>query len=293
MARRRVPLTLRRRRLARELRRYRLAAGLSLEDAAPHIDKTHATLSRIETGHQGISGALVGVLCDAYGVSDPDKATLVTLARQVTHKGWWHKYRDVLSSETSAYIDFETEASGIKTFECQFIPGLLQTAEYARALIAPAAVATHEEDIDRAVAVRLERQKRFTAEPPFEFVAIVDESALRRPTGGREAMVEQLRHMMELGRRSNVTLQILPLSLGSHPGMVGSFSLIEFPDPEDPDVVYTEGVGGEVYLEDEKDVRRCDVLFDRLRSAALGQEPSEELMAKILERHERGDREGN
>lgn len=283
MSKPRTSPSLRRRRLARELKRLRLAADVKQEHAATHIQLVHSSMSRIESGRQGIKAPAVAALLEFYGVPVEQRASLVKLAREAGQRGWWDEYRDVLSNETSAYLDFETEATSIRTFECQVVPGLLQTEEYARTVIAETAVGVTEDDVTRAAKVRTARQERFTSDRPLEFSAILDESALRRRTGGSKTMADQLTHILDLAGRSGIIVQVLPLGLGAHPGMVGAFSLIEFPEEEDPDVVYTEGVAGETYLEKPADVRRCAVLFERLRSAALGPEPSADLIASIIE----------
>lgn len=273
---------MRRRRLATELRRLRRAAGISLEDAAHHIDLRHSSLSRVETGQAAIKPLYVEALSRLYQVPDAEREALVQLARDAKVKGWWHAYSDVLSDQYSAYIGLESEARSVRNYQNMFVPGLLQTEDYARAIITAMDPDAAEDDIERRVAVRLTRQRRLTEKPRLEFWTIVDEAALRRPTGGDKVMLGQRLRLIEMARLPNVTLQVLPVEIGAHAGMGGPFSILEFPDPRDTDVGYVDCAAGELYLEEPEDVRRCDTLYNHLRASALSTEASAERIRALV-----------
>ena len=277
------PPTLRRRRLAAELRRLRERAGYTLEQAAERSDLTKSTLSRIETAQIGVRPVVVRVLLGLYDlVGDPAEA-LLTLARDARKRGWWQAYSDVLTSQYADYISLEFEARAIRNYEPLYVPGLLQTEAYAREVMRSVRVSASEDEIERAVAVRMARQRRLTGEPRLDLWAVVDEAVLRRTTGTPGLMREQLKHLVERIQLPNVTVQVLMLDAGLHPGMVGSFSVIESPEQQHADVVYVDSVAGELYLEDERDARRVDTLYNHLRASALGPDRSEALISRLAE----------
>jgi transcriptional regulator with XRE-family HTH domain len=261
--------TVRRRRLASELRRLRRAAGVSLEDAARHLDVAHSTLSRIETGQAVARTAYVDALARMYRVDEVEHEALVKLAREARQRSWWHAYGDVLSRQYGAYIGLEAEASSVRNYETLLVPGLLQTETYARTVITAMLPDATPEEVERKVAVRLTRQRRLVEQPVVKFWAIVNESVLVRPTGGEAVMREQNGCLAELAGLTNVTLQVLPLDVGAHAGMLGSFSLLSFPDPRDEDVAYVDTPAGEIYLETPEEVERLTLAYDHIRSSAL------------------------
>lgn len=268
--------TVRRRRLASELRRLRKDAGISLEDAARHLDLTHSTLSRVETGQAGIRPPYVDALARLYGVNDTERDALVQLAREARQRGWWVAYSDVLSEQYSAFIGFETEADSIRTYEPQTIPGLLQTEEYARALIRAQLPDATPENIERRVRVRMERQARMTANDPPHLWAIIGEPAIRYLVGGPAVTRAQLDHLAEMAELPHLTLQVLPYSAGAHPGMGGPFVILGF--PTDADVVYLENLTSGLYLEGEQEVKRYNLIFDHLRATAARTDESRRLI---------------
>lgn len=265
------------------MRRLREEAGLTCDDVGEHLECSASKISRIETGRRGAGTGDVRDLLDLYGVTDEAMCSaLVTLARQAKRKGWWHSYADVLSSEYSTYIDLEAEAASVRNYESLFVPGLLQTEEYARAVISGSVPESTSEQVERLVKVRMTRQPLLTREEsPVRLWAIVDEAVLHRQVGGPEVMSRQLRHLAELAALPHVTLQVVPWGSGAHPGMAGTFSILEFPEPTDQGVVYVDGIAGELYLERPPEIRRCGILFDHLRATALSREQSRTLTATV------------
>jgi transcriptional regulator with XRE-family HTH domain len=274
---------LRRRRLATELRRLRERAGLTLEQAAEHSDLTKSTLSRMETAQIGSRPVVVRVLLSLYGTPGTEVEALLQLARDARRRGWWQAYSDVLTSQYADYISIEAEALAIRNYEPLFIPGLLQTEAYTREIITSAVTDMSDAEIDRRVGVRMARQRRLTESPCLDLWAIMDEAVLRRPTGTPATMQGQYKQLLEAGRLSNVTIQVLPLNVGAHPGMTGSFSVVESPEPTFPDIVYVDTVAGELYLESEVEARRVNMLFNHLRARALDPERSTALIAGLAD----------
>lgn len=277
--------TLRRRRLAGELRKLREQTGLTLEEASEGADIAKSTLSRIENAQIAARAVVVRALLARYGVGGDKAELLLKLAREAGKRGWWQPYSDVLTREYADYIALEEEAAAIRQYEPQFVPGLLQTPEYARVVIDAMLVTCPPEEVERKVEVRMARKARLTADPPLDLWTIVDESVLRCPTGERGIMICQLEHILEVMSLPNVTLQVLPADVGAHPGMLGSFSVIEFPDRRFFDVVWIEHIGGELFLELEEEARRCNMLYNHLRTKALDHESSARKVESILKAH--------
>ena len=217
-----------------------------------------------------------------YGVTDPvEVGELLVLAREANAPGWWHHYGDVLPQWFRTFVDLESAATLIRTYEGQFVPGLLQTDDYMRAVIHEASLESPEE-VGRRVRLRLARQTLLTREDPPRLWAVVDEAALRRPVGGREVMRGQLERLLEATKLANVTLQILPFAAGAHPAMVGAFSILRFADRELPDLVYLEHLTNAVYLDKHADVERY---LDVMELLCLQSEPparTVELLERIL-----------
>lgn len=283
MTARRGP-TVRRRRLAIELRRLRTASGLSLDDAGAHIERTAATISRIENAQVGIRAREVGALLDLYGVvgDDPMRETLLTLAREARQKGWWHAFGDVLPAWFQVYVGLESAASSIWVYQVQLVPGLLQTEEYARAVLGSDNRFATSAEVDRHVALRMARQSILTGDNPTKLWTVIDEGVLRRPVGWSGVMRAQLERLAEEAARPNITLQVLPLSSGADTEAPGSFSLLRFPeDPSDPPIVYLEHLGGSLYLDKVEDADRYGVAVGHLQAAALSPRDSAELITAM------------
>lgn len=261
--------TVRRRRLASELRRLRIEHGLSMQEVAERMELTTASVSRIETGRRGIRPRDLRAFLDMYEVPEADREPLLALSREARQRGWWQNYGDVLPSEYATLIGLEAEATSVRNYEQTLVPGLLQTADYARSIIAAARPGDTPDEIERRVSVRLERQKRLMDDNPLELSVILGEGVMRQYVGTPQIMADQFKHLAEVGRQPNVMVQILPYQAGAHQAMTGSFSIVGFPVSSDLDVVCLENMSSSLYLEDTGTIRRYVAVFDYLRAAAL------------------------
>ena len=281
---RRQPPTVRLRRLASELRNLRQAAGLTREDAAELTNINSATLYRIETARARPQRRTLLTLLDKYGVSDhAQRAALVDLSKQATQLGWLQAYESELPEEYTTYISFESEARSVRNYESLFVPGLLQTEGYTRAVVTASLPYASDAEIQQRAETRVQRQGSITKDDPLKLWAIVDEAALHRQVGGSEVMTDQLRHLLDLARQPHITFQVLPYAVGAHPGMHGAFAVMDFPDAADPELVYVENMAGALFLEKEADVRRYSEMFDQLRAAALNVADSRRLVASLID----------
>jgi transcriptional regulator with XRE-family HTH domain len=273
--------TVRRRRLGTELRRLRDSSGYKLEEVAAELGVAPSTLSRIETGKAPTKSAYLSQMLEMYGVNDSfQRQVLVDMAREGHRKGWWAAYDDVLPSGFDTYVGLEAETAAIRSYEISVVPGLLQTADYARAVLRETFPRHTPQQIDRLVDLRMARQRRLDDKPPLELWAILDEAVIRRPVGGPAIMCQQLTHLLAAAERASVTIQVLPFACGAHAAHTGSFSVLEFPDRSDSEVAHVETVAGYIYLEKDRDVRARSEAFDRLRAAALSPGASVELIAQ-------------
>lgn len=273
--------TVRLRRLAAELRRLRASAALSREDVTEQTGINSATLYRIETAKTRPQTRTLVALLKLYGVDDQQREHLVALSKQSTEQGWLRSYHSDLPEEYTAYISFEAEALGVRNYESLFIPGLLQTEDYARAVIRGVLPMANQQEVDDRVRARMERQGVLSKAQPLKLWAIMDEAALRRLVGGGKIMQAQLRHLLDVTREPHVTLQVIPFSIGAHAGMPGSFVLMDFADPMDTDLIYIDSMAGDLFLESEADISRYSIIFDNLRAVALSPDSSVELVANI------------
>ncbi len=240
-----------------QLRRLRTEAGLSREQAGEAIRASEWKIHRLENGQVGFKERDIIDLLHLYDVTDPDEvATFLLLTREANHPGWWQHYGDVLPRWFRTYVDLESVATLIRTYEGQFIPGLLQTDDYMRAVVQGAHLEDSSEEVGRRVRLRLARQTLLTREQPPRLWAVIDEAAMRRPVGGREVMRGQLERLIDAAKLPNVTLQVLPFDAGAHPAMLGAFSILRFADRELPDVVYLEHLTNAVYLDKRDEVER-------------------------------------
>lgn len=273
--------TVRRRRLGTELRRLRDSAGYKLEEVAGMLGVAPSTLSRIETGKAPTKLAYLSQLLELYQVTDAgQRQILVDMAREGHRKGWWAAYDDVLPSGLGVYVGLEAEASGLRSYEIAVVHGLLQTTDYARAILRASAPRHTADQIERLVDLRMERQRRLDDNPPLDLWVIHDEAVIRRTVGGPVVMRHQLAHLLVAAGLPGVTLQVLPFDTGAHAGHDGPFSIVEFHDRSDSEVVYVESTAGPIYLEKDREVRACAEVFDRLRAAALPPEASLDLISK-------------
>lgn len=270
--------SLRRRRLAAELRRLRDESGLSISDLADKLGWQGSRISRIETRQLGITAPDLHKLLDVYGVEDADyRARLADMARRAGERGWWQSYpRNVIPSEYGDLISVEAEAATIRSYQPEVVPGLLQTAGYARAVIRAGRKSDTAAEIDRRVAVRLERQEILTRPdpPPPRVSIILNEAVLRRRIGSSAVMREQVEYLMAERDRSNVTVQVLPFSSGAHPSMVGPFAMMTFLDPADLGVVYLEHPTSSLFLEEPEDIRVYEEFWGEIQSDAYSPDDS-------------------
>ena len=266
-----------------KLRRLRTGMGLSREEAAEAIRASEWKIHRLENGQVGFKERDLVDLLERYGVSDPEEVQeLLAMAREANLPGWWQRYRDVLPQWFRNYVDLESAAALIRTYEGQYVPGLLQTDDYIRAVIHNAGLESSEE-VGRRVRLRMARQTLLTREHPPRLWAVVDEAALRRPVGGREVMRGQLERLIAATKLPNVTLQVLPLEVGAHPAMVGSFSVLRFPDQELPDVVYLEHLTGATYLNKPDEVDQYLHVMEGICVRAAAPDQTVELLDRLLD----------
>jgi transcriptional regulator with XRE-family HTH domain len=256
--------TLRRRRLGAELRRCREAAGMTQEQVSRRFEWHSAKANRIETARVSVTPRDVRDLLDLYAVADEAyRESLLNIARASREKAWWSEYRDVV--RPGSYIAMESEASVVLNWEPDVVPGLLQTEAYMRALFS-----VHSEaDEDRAVAIRLARQRRLTGDHPIELSAVIDESIIHRSIGGPHVMSEQLHHLIAVSELPSVTLRLLPYAAGEHPFLGASMAILGFRDAPELDVVYAEDFGQQHYIKNPDEVRHWREGFDRLSQACL------------------------
>lgn len=258
--------TLRRRELASQLRDLRKRSGLTIDEVAQHLLCSPPKVSRIETGTRSPTLRDVRDLCLLYKVSDAEQARLMTIARESKQQGWWNKFDDLA---IDSLIGLEVEAKRISSYESCILPWAFQTEQYARAVIRGALPRIDDRILEERVTARMTRQELLrSADPPY-FWSLIDESALRRTVGGDTVMREQLSHILEVTATPNVTMQIVPLDAGAHPGLDNTFTLLEFDSPIQPPVAFVENLAGTFYLERESEITRYREVLDNLRACAL------------------------
>jgi transcriptional regulator with XRE-family HTH domain len=272
--------TVRRKRLGIELRRLREQASLTCEEVGQRLDCSGTRISRMETGRISVRPGDVRELLEIYGVTGAEADPLVQLAREARQKGWWHTYGQVLPTWFEAYVGLEAATARFRDFQSMVVPGLLQTEDYARAVLRAAPNPGSAEDIDRLVALRMERQAILSQASPPDLWVVLSENIIRVNVGGEAVMRTQLRRLIDVAERSNVTLQVLPFTTAAHVQPISPFTILEFPDAADPTVVYLEHLTGSLFLENEEETRRYTVVFDHLRAEALGTAPSVDLIAR-------------
>nr|MDT0663687.1 helix-turn-helix transcriptional regulator [Micromonospora sp. DSM 115978] len=276
--------TVRRRRLGAELRRLRENAGVSVDQVCDLLRCSVSKVSRMENGRVPVRTRDVADLLKLYGVTDDERRdALLALARESRRHGWWHTYHDVVPAWFEIYIGLEEDASSISVYESQLVHGLLQTAEYARHIIRAADPGPGEEEIERKVSLRLDRQARLVSDNPPRLWVVLDEAVLRRTVGGPEVMGRQLEFLLKRSELPNVTIQVLPFAAGAHAGLGSTFAILGFPDSGDHDVVYIEEAAGSLYLERPSEIRRYRSTLDHLLAAALRPDQSVEMIAHIVE----------
>ncbi|MDA3625853.1 helix-turn-helix transcriptional regulator [Saccharopolyspora oryzae] len=269
--------------LGSQLRRLREASGISREDAGYAIRGSGSKISRLELGRVGFKERDVADLLTLYGVSDGvERESFLDLVRRSNEPGWWHRYNDLMPSWFQDYVGLEESASRIQTYEIQFVPGLLQTERYARAVATQGRPEFTEDELDRRVRLRMQRQKLFSQPKGPRVWAVIDESVLHRPIGGREVLREQIEFLLEATSLSSVTLQILPFELGRS-GAEGAFTILRFAEPELPDIVYLEHLCGALYLDKPDDVEVYSKASHRLAVDAQTPEQTRKTLKAALQ----------
>jgi transcriptional regulator with XRE-family HTH domain len=275
--------TVRRRRLRYELRRLRDEHGLTIEQVqeASGGDIKAPSISRWENGERSVRPTDLRLLLDIYQVDGERREALLTLARQAKERGWWQSYGSAIPQWFQVYVGLEAEASSVRVYESELVHGLLQTADYYRAFLRAAPAAAGDDEADRKIEVRLARQERLTGDDPPDYWAVLNEAVIRRVVGGAHVMRGQLDHIAEMAGLPHVNVQVLPFGAGVHPAMDGSFEILGFPEPGDPDVVYLENQAGSLYLEEQPEIDRYARMFSHLIAKALDPEESRRMIAQI------------
>jgi transcriptional regulator with XRE-family HTH domain len=264
-----------------ELQRRREATGMSREEVARQLEWSTSTLFRIETGRSRPQPGNVRMLLELYGVTGAERDGLIQLTREARQPGWWHSFRDVLPNPYEVYIGLEAGATSIRNFEPIVVPGLLQTADYARETFRNGPIELDPEEVERLLEVRLARQKILARDDRPRLWAVIDEAVIHRIVGGSEVMRGQLRHLADATRQGKTTVQVVPYRAGAHAGTTGPFVILDYVEANDPAVVYVETLAGDIYLEERSDVDRYTLAFDRLVAAALHPDDSVQLIEQI------------
>jgi transcriptional regulator with XRE-family HTH domain len=269
--------------LGTQLRRWREANGITREAAGDAIRASHAKISRLELGRVGFKQRDIVDLLNLYGVTDgADRKEFLNLAEQANVRGWWHQHGAVLPSWFEMYLGLEHAASVIRTYQVQFVPGLLQVEDYARNVILVGHQAESADEIDRRVQLRMTRQKMLTEPGAPQFWAVIDEAALSRPFGSPHVMRDQLEHLLEMSELPNVTVQVLPFRLGSHAAAGGAFTILRFAESDLPDIVYLEQLNSAVYLDKRPEVEDYLAVMERVSVQAETPARSTAMLRKRL-----------
>ncbi|GGN73776.1 transcriptional regulator [Actinoplanes lobatus] len=269
--------------LGSQLRKLRESRGITREAAGYEIRASGSKISRMELGRVSFKERDVADLLTMYGVSDSaERDALINLARQANNPGWWQHFSDVLPGWFQAYLGLEAAASLIRTYEIQFVPGLLQTPDYARAVIMLGHAGATADEINRRVDVRLQRQQILTRSGGPQLWAVIDEAVLRRPIGGVEVMRAQIEALIEASKMPSVRLQIIPFQAGGHAAAGGPFAILRFPEPELPDVVYVEQLTSAIYLDKREDVDHYAMAMERVCIDAEPPNHTPEILGKLL-----------
>lgn len=281
-----VEPTVRTRRLGSELRRLRDAAGLKIDDVVARTGMPQSKISRVESARLGIRPDALDALLDLYGVTDVEKrAALHVFARDGRKRGWWQTYRDVISPAYADLISLEADATDMRAYESTLIPGLLQTAEYARATISAINMTSTDGEVDALVEVRVARQSVLTRPQPLALWAVIHEAALHpKVKNAPQMMKAQLQKLLDISRLPTVSIQVLPLDAPPHVGLSGSFTVVGFPEATDLDVVLLEHLTSALYVEEPEEVSRYGTAFEHLRAAALPFDESADLIAKLKDK---------
>jgi hypothetical protein len=269
--------------LGAQLRRLRETASVTRDDAGYHIRASGSKISRMELGRVSFKERDVTDLLEFYGVDDAaERDKLVQLTREANATPWYQKFQDVVPDWFHVFVGLEEAAQLIRVYEVQFVPGLLQTEEYARAIIMQGAPGTDADEVERRVALRMGRQKLLTRENPPRYWVIMDEAALRRPMGGRNVHVAQIERLIDLVGEPNITLQVMPFRYGGHAADGGAFTIMRFPETDLPDVVYMEYLTGAHYIDKPEEVERYAAVMERLSVAGTSPDRTREILTGML-----------
>ncbi len=269
--------------LGSQLRRLREGRGITREDAGYAIRASESKISRMELGRVSFKERDVADLLSLYGVNDgAEREALLGLVREANKSGWWHSYNDVLPGWFQTYVGLEEAATLIRTYEVQFVPGLLQSEDYARAVFGQSRPVISDEELERRVSLRLRRQKLLTDGNSPRLWAVIDEAALRRPVGGPKVMRGQLQYLIDIAEQPNVVIQVMPFRFGAHAGESGAFSILRFPEQDLADVVYLEQLTSALYLDKRDDVDAYIQVMERLCVDSLTPGQTIDLLGSIL-----------
>jgi transcriptional regulator with XRE-family HTH domain len=268
--------------LGAQLRRLREAKGVSREAAGYAIRASESKISRMELGRVGFKERDIADLLTLYGVVDDERAALLTLATEANTPGWWHPYGDLLPNWLQYYLDLEAAATLIRSYEVQFVPGLLQTDAYARAVILLRYGEEDSKEVDRRVALRMTRKQLITRPDPPQLWAVIDEAVLRRPIGGTRVMRDQIDALDEVSRLPNVRVQVIPFRTGGHAAAGGAFTILRFPAEDLPDVVYIEHLASAHYIDKREDVDRYAAAMGRLSIEAEPAARTHDILHNVL-----------
>ncbi|WP_434740334.1 helix-turn-helix domain-containing protein [Micromonospora sp. SH-82] len=270
--------------LGAQLRRLRESCGVTREGAGWEIRASESKISRMELGRVGFKERDVADLLTLYGVTDvKERDTLLKLARDANNPGWWHRFGDVLPTWFQSYLGLEAAAALIRSYEVQFVPGLLQTRDYARAVVQLGHRRARPDELDRRVDLRIHRQELLRRPGPPHLWAVVDEAALRRPIGGAEVMRGQLTALIEATRTPHIRVQVIPFDAGGHAAAGGAFTILRFGDQDLPDIVYIEQLTSAIYLDKREDLDFYAVAMERLCVEAEPPERTPEILTRIID----------
>ncbi|WP_158581394.1 helix-turn-helix domain-containing protein [Actinomadura spongiicola] len=286
--------TVRRIMLGIRLRALRTRAGVAADDAARHIARTDSTISRMETGQSSVPARVLERLVELYGATPEEIAQLTELAKAARQRGWWQRYGEVLHPGFEFYLGLEAEATEMHAYVSEWVPGILQSPEYARAVLSVEPRPPSEEEIQARIEARTARQAILSGDDPLQYWVVLDESVLHRAVGSSQIMAEQLRVLLTQARRRNIKVQVLPFSIGAHPGTCGSFTLLtlDLGDAAVSEYVYVENRAGSLLMDKVPEVETHRLAFDSLRAQALSPRDSIAMIEKIATDWEQPERLG-
>lgn len=276
--------TIKRRRLAAELRRLRQEAKLTIDQVAETLEWSGGKVSKIENARVSVLPRDVRRLLDLYGLDGgPERDLMVALSRESRQRGWWQQYGEAVPEWFVTFVGLEAEATSISAYQSEYVPGLLQTRDYAISVYRASLMTVPDDEIDKRVTVRMERQTRLDGPDAPQLWVVLNEAVIRRMVGDRAVMHGQLHRLVEASRAANISLQVLPFSAGAHPAMDSAFRILTFETPTDSDIVYFEHPTCSLYLEKPDEVARYRLSFEHLRAASLSFEDSRRLLSRAAE----------